>query len=73
MFGLVPSLNRPAGNLTGVSILNTYVIGKRLQLLHELVPAATLIAFLANPTIPFLQVPRPRSFRTPPAYSVLNC
>jgi len=73
LIGLVPSLNRPAGNLTGVSILNTYVIGKRLQLLHELVPAATLIAFLANPTIPFLQVPRPRSFRTPPAYSVLNC
>jgi putative ABC transport system substrate-binding protein len=52
LIGLVPSLNRPAGNLTGVSILNTYVIGKRLQLLHELVPAATLIAFLANPTNP---------------------
>jgi putative ABC transport system substrate-binding protein len=52
LIGLVPALNRPGGNLTGVSILNTYVIGKRLQLLHELVPAATLIAFLANPTNP---------------------
>lgn len=52
LIGLVPSLNRPGGNLTGVSILNTYVIGKRLQLLHELAPAATLIAFLANPTNP---------------------
>src|SRR6516164_9794324 len=52
LIGLVPSLNRPGGNLTGVSILNTYVIGKRLQLLHELVPAATRIAFLANPTNP---------------------
>jgi putative tryptophan/tyrosine transport system substrate-binding protein len=52
LIGLVAALNRPGGNLTGVSILNTEVIGKRLQLLHELVPSATLIAFLANPTNP---------------------
>jgi putative ABC transport system substrate-binding protein len=52
LIGLVASLNRPGGNLTGVSILNTEVIAKRLQLLHELVPTATAIAFLANPTNP---------------------
>jgi putative ABC transport system substrate-binding protein len=49
---LIARLNRPSGNLTGVSILNTEVIAKRLQLLHEMVPAATSIAFLVNPTNP---------------------
>jgi len=48
--GLVASLNRPDGNLTGVSQLNALVIGKRLELLHEAVPAATSIAVLVNPT-----------------------
>jgi putative tryptophan/tyrosine transport system substrate-binding protein len=50
--GLVASLARPGGNVTGASILTTDVIAKRLQLLHELVPAATWIAFLVNPTNP---------------------
>jgi putative tryptophan/tyrosine transport system substrate-binding protein len=48
--GLVASLNRPGGNITGVYNLNTAVESKRLELLHELVPAATSIAFLVNPT-----------------------
>jgi putative ABC transport system substrate-binding protein len=52
LIGVVASLNRPAGNLTGVSILNTEIIAKRLELLHELVPATTSIAFLVNPTNP---------------------
>jgi putative tryptophan/tyrosine transport system substrate-binding protein len=50
--GLVPSLNRPGGNVTGVSQLNVAVGPKRLQLMHELVPRATIIAVLVNPTDP---------------------
>jgi putative ABC transport system substrate-binding protein len=48
-FGLVTSLNRPGGNLTGVYNLNTGVMGKRLELLHESVPTARVIGYLANP------------------------
>jgi putative ABC transport system substrate-binding protein len=50
--GLVASLNRPSGNVTGVSSLNAEVGPKRLDLLHELLPAATDFALLVNPTNP---------------------
>jgi len=48
--GLVTSLSRPEGNLTGVITLNVEVAAKRLQLLHELVPTATIVALLVNPS-----------------------
>jgi ABC-type uncharacterized transport system substrate-binding protein len=50
--GLVASLNRPGGNLTGVTSLNAEVGPKRLELLHELLPAAGEFALLVNPTNP---------------------
>jgi putative tryptophan/tyrosine transport system substrate-binding protein len=48
-FGLVVSLNRPGGNVTGVTSLNLEVAPKLLELLHEMVPTATVIALLVNP------------------------
>jgi putative tryptophan/tyrosine transport system substrate-binding protein len=54
-YGLVTSLSRPAGNLTGVSILDVEIGPKRLELLHELIPAATVMALLVNPTTPAAQ------------------
>jgi putative tryptophan/tyrosine transport system substrate-binding protein len=51
-FGLVASMNRPGGNITGVSSLNVVVVTKQLELLHEMMPRAALIGFLVNPTNP---------------------
>jgi ABC-type uncharacterized transport system substrate-binding protein len=50
--GLVASLNRPEGNLTGVTLLNVEIGPKRLEMLHEAVPAANIVALLSNPTNP---------------------
>ena len=50
--GLVPSLNRPGGNVTGMSLLTAELIGKMAQLLKETVPAVTAIAYLVNPSSP---------------------
>jgi putative ABC transport system substrate-binding protein len=49
---LVASMNRPGGNITGVSILDVELGPKRLQLLHELIPTATIMAALVNPSDP---------------------
>jgi putative ABC transport system substrate-binding protein len=50
--GLVGSLNRPAGNVTGITFFSTQLESKRLGLLHELVPRATLFGVLTNPSNP---------------------
>ena len=52
--GLVASLSRPGGNVTGVTTLNVEIGAKRLEVLHELVPTATMIAGLVNPTNPVI-------------------
>jgi putative ABC transport system substrate-binding protein len=55
--GLVTSLNRPGGNVTGVTSLNEEIVPKRLQLLHGLLPSATKMALLVNPAVPALAEP----------------
>jgi len=52
--GLVASLNRPGGNLTGVTTLNVGLVAKRVELLHEVVSGISSIALLVNPTSPVL-------------------
>jgi putative ABC transport system substrate-binding protein len=47
--GLVPSLNRPGGNITGITQLSSELVSKRLGLLHDLIPTATVIGLLAKP------------------------
>jgi putative tryptophan/tyrosine transport system substrate-binding protein len=53
--GLVESINRPGGNVTGVSYMNTELAAKRLGLLHELLPGATRFAVLINPDGPMTE------------------
>jgi putative ABC transport system substrate-binding protein len=50
--GVVDSLSRPGGNLTGVSSLSVEVSRKRLEFMHELLPSATEFAVVSNPTSP---------------------
>ena len=54
-FGLVASLNRPGGNVTGVSFLANILPPKLFELLHELVPAAAKVGLLVNPTNPNME------------------
>jgi len=62
--GLVASLNRPGGNLTGVTNLNAEILPKRLELMHELVPTATTIALLVNPSNPLVAETESRDAQT---------
>jgi putative ABC transport system substrate-binding protein len=51
-FGLVASLNRPGGNVTGVSFLINSLVAKQLEVLHEALPKTLILGFLVNPTNP---------------------
>jgi putative ABC transport system substrate-binding protein len=51
-FGLITSLNRPGGNVTGVSFLANLLVGKQLEVLRGIMPAAALVGFLVNPSNP---------------------
>ena len=62
--GLVASLNRPGGNVTGVSQLSAEVAPKRLEFLHELIPGATSFALLVNPTDPAFTEPALREMES---------
>jgi putative tryptophan/tyrosine transport system substrate-binding protein len=62
--GLVASLNRPGGNLTGVTNLNVEVGAKRLELVRELLPAATNVAVLVNPSAPIITEQVTRNMQT---------
>jgi putative ABC transport system substrate-binding protein len=53
--GFVTSLNKPGGNLTGVTSLNVEVAAKQLELLHELVPRAAIVGLLVNPAGPLAE------------------
>jgi putative tryptophan/tyrosine transport system substrate-binding protein len=59
--GLVASLNRPGGNVTGVTQLNVEIAPKLLELLHELVPTARVMGLLVNPADPALAEPQLRA------------
>jgi putative tryptophan/tyrosine transport system substrate-binding protein len=61
--GLVASLDRPGGNVTGVTNLNVEVGPKRLELMHELLPSVTVIAALVNPTSSVLAEPYVRGLQ----------
>jgi putative tryptophan/tyrosine transport system substrate-binding protein len=54
--GLVPGLNRPGGNITGMSLFATDLWAKSVELLKEFVPKATVVAYLVNPTNPSVAI-----------------
>jgi putative ABC transport system substrate-binding protein len=56
--GLVASLNRPGGNVTGVSFFSGVLGAKRLELLRQVIPRATIIAMLVNPNTPVTEAER---------------
>jgi putative ABC transport system substrate-binding protein len=52
--GLVTSLNRPGGNVTGISNFSAVLVAKQIELMHEMLPHSAVIGMLVNPTSPSL-------------------
>jgi putative ABC transport system substrate-binding protein len=71
--GLVNSLTRPGGNLTGVTNLTGEIAVKRVELLHELLPSGTTFGLLVNPTSPAQARRSCKLCRRQPANSVCSC
>jgi putative ABC transport system substrate-binding protein len=71
--GLVASLSRPGGNLTGTTRLSVEVTPKRLQAVRQLLPVATTIALLINPTDPVVAAAQTGTCRAPSAGSASSC
>ena len=71
--GLVASLNRPGGNLTGVTTLSVEVAPKRLEALHEIIPTATTFALLINSSSPALAESPRETFARRHARSGCSC
>ena len=61
--GIVDSLNRPGGNITGVTSLGEELVAKRLELMHELLPSATIMGLLVNPANTALTAPTTKAAR----------
>jgi putative tryptophan/tyrosine transport system substrate-binding protein len=73
--GFVSSLNKPGGNITGIYALGGMITGKRLEVLHELVPSASKISFLTDPgntTLSKLQLPQIQAAADSLGLSLLN-
>ena len=68
--GLVPSLSRPGGNITGTSHFNVALGGKRLEILRELIPAGNVFAYLINPANPSAQLELDEATRVATALGV---
>jgi putative tryptophan/tyrosine transport system substrate-binding protein len=62
--GLVPSLHRPGGNLTGATFYVAQLVSRQLAVLHELLPGATTVGVLTNPNSPANVEPQVRDLRT---------
>ena len=68
--GLVASLSRPGGNVTGLSVFNEAISGKRLQLLKELLPGLARVAVLTNPMVASHAIFRQETEATAPRLGV---
>ena len=68
--GLVASLNRPGGNVTGMGVFNAVLAGKRLEVFKELVPAAATVVYLLNPSNPAAEIESKEAQAAAPALGI---